>query len=818
MRVAGVAGDFGWHILDSHAQRDLDDVVLTVLCVHGNPTSSFFFRRVLAAARPGIRVIAVDQLGMGWSQRTPRRRLADRIDDLDDLIRALDVRGPVVTAAHDWGGPISLGWALRHLSGQTPVVGVVLMNTAVHQPAGSSAPWLIRAARLPLVRWLVSQGTPGFIRGTLALSPQLPAAARRGYLDPYPNPRSRAAIGDFIADIPLSRRHPSRQALDAIAEGIITGLREVPILLLWGPRDPVFSDRYLHDLVKRLPHADVHRYPQARHLVLEDAPEAVEDLMAWLDERILGSASSVPRPDPHGVSVDLGQMIRDRAERTPQGTALREVRAADARGDRLITWSALAARVGSAAQELHRRGVQRGDRVAILVPPGIDAVCAVYACWQVGAVVVVIDRGLGIAGMRRALRGVGIDHAWGTRAGRLLARSIGVRSRFPVDALPENAETGPAAAHDGSAPAAIVFTSGSTGPAKGVRYTREQIRGTCNTLIAAYDLDDADVLVAAFAPWAILGPALGLASVIPAMDLLRPSTLTAAALAEAVDRGAGTVLWASPAALRSVVDTAGRLDLDGRQGLTRLRLVLAAGAPVSSTLLEQMASLVPNARLGTPYGMTEVLPVTAVWLDDLQSSGPGPGVLVGRPVPGVEVAIDPIDANGLMGGESSGVVGEILVRAAHMRDGYHHLWGTQRRASRPAGWHRTGDVGVIDAQGRLWLGGRLAHVIWTPDGPVLPVEVEQRVETVSWVRAAAAVGVGPPGTQALVVVIIEAGEQRRHVPPRVALERIREVRACAQAPVAAVLRRASFPLDVRHQAKIDRTALADWAGRVLAGG
>lgn len=798
---------------------------LTVLCVHGNPTSSFLFRSVLAAARPGMRVIAVDQLGMGRSQRTARRRLADRVDDLDDLVAALGLRGPVVTVAHDWGGPITLGWAIRHIEGDLPVVGVVLFNTAVHQPSGS-APWLIRAARLPFVRWLVAQATTGFLRGTLALSPHLSAEVRQGYLDPYPNARSRAAIDAFIADIPLSRRHASRPTLDAIAAGIGPALERIPVLMLWGPRDPVFSDRYLHDLVARLPHADVHRYADASHLVLEDAPDAVTDLMAWLDDRVMDlsqAASAGPaRRDVEDHMVDLGRMFQDRARGERDGVALREVTSGDARDERIIGWADFATRVSSMADELRRRGVRVGNRVAILVPVGIDAVCAVYACWQVGAVVVIVDRGLGLAGMRRALRGVGIDHAIGARAGRLLARSIGVRSRIAVGALFDETISGTEVwgsfEAGGGQLAAIVFTSGSTGPAKGVRYTRGQIQLTCETLVAAYDLDDDDVLVAAFAPWAILGPALGLASVIPAMDLLRPSTLTAAALAQAVDRGSGTVLWASPAALRSVVDSAGALEEGDRRALTQLRLVLAAGAPVSTALLEQTSSLVPNARLGTPYGMTEVLPVTAVWLEELRASGPGPGVLIGRPVPGVEVAIDPCGpADPGSVEDVSGSVGEILVRARHMREGYHHLWGTQRRASRPAGWHRTGDVGSVDDNGRLWLGGRLAHVVWSADGPVLPVEVEQRVESLPWVRAAAVVGVGPVGTQQVVVIVIEASGGHRRASPRLALERIRDVRRVAGVPIAAALRRQAFPVDVRHQAKIDRTALAHWATQTLAG-
>ena len=147
-----------------------------MLCVHGNPTWSYLWRRFLAQAPAGWRVVAVDQLGMGWSERTAPRTLAQRVDDLGALTDALGITGPVVTVAHDWGGPVSLGWALAH---RDQLRGVVLTNTAVHQPAGAAAPSLIRLARTPGLRQTICVGTPAFVRTTSALSrPALPAAVR----------------------------------------------------------------------------------------------------------------------------------------------------------------------------------------------------------------------------------------------------------------------------------------------------------------------------------------------------------------------------------------------------------------------------------------------------------------------------------------------------------------------------------------------------------------------------------------------------------------------------------------------------------------
>ena len=125
------------------------------------------------------RVVAVDQLGMGWSERPAGlRTLAQRVDDLGVLTAELGISGSVVTIGHDWGGPISLGWALAH---RDQLRAVVLTNTAVHQPSGAQAPWLIRLARTPLLRRTVCAATPVFVRATSALSrPALPTGVRGG--------------------------------------------------------------------------------------------------------------------------------------------------------------------------------------------------------------------------------------------------------------------------------------------------------------------------------------------------------------------------------------------------------------------------------------------------------------------------------------------------------------------------------------------------------------------------------------------------------------------------------------------------------------
>jgi acyl-CoA synthetase (AMP-forming)/AMP-acid ligase II len=246
-----------------------------------------------------------------------------------------------------------------------------------------------------------------------------------------------------------------------------------------------------------------------------------------------------------------------------------------------------------------------------------------------------------------------------------------------------------------------------------------------------------------------------------------------------------------------------------------------------------MQRLVPHASLHTPYGMTEALPVTDISLEQIRTAaadaaagnmaGAGNGVCVGLPVHGARVAVIPLAADGTAPGNipitEPGVTGEILVGAPHVKETYDRLWLTQRESSRTAGWHRTGDVGHFDSTGRLWVEGRLAHVVTAPDAVVTPVGPEQAIERLDGVGLAAVVGVGPSGTQAVVAVVETVPRARLAGPaaPQLAA-RVREAARAAGVSVSAVLVVPAQPTDIRHNAKIDRTRLSLWAGAVLAGG
>lgn len=825
-RLVAAPDSFGerrvWHVLDNQVEQP----DLTLLCVHGNPTWSFAFRRLIASAPDGVRVIAVDQLDMGFSERTGRsRRLADRIEDLCLLTNTLGLDGPVVTVGHDWGGPVSLGWALRH---RRQLAGVALTNTAVHQPEDATAPSLIRLVRLPCILDTICRRTAGFVRGTVWVAgDRQPAAVRRGYAAPYMRADRRDAIAQFVRDIPLDQSHPTNGTLDDIAERIRQELAGTPVLLLWGPSDPVFSDLYLADLTERLPHASVHRFVGSGHLVHEH-PQAPMAVYRWLDQLDQGDDSSSP-PTGHPLWAAIERRSND------DDVAVVELHAGSSKA---ITFRGLNHDVTAIGSGLIACGVSAGDRVALMIPPGVELTATLYACWRIGAVVVFVDAGLGPKGLTQALRSARPDHLIGIpraiRGAAVLGWPGKRISASPMSAVERRllkvtsdldgirragADRSLPEPPDSAEPAAIAFTSGATGPAKGVSYRHHQAQAQCDALIRLYGIRPDDRLVAAFAPFALYGPAMGITSAVPDMDVTAPSTLTARALADSVRSIAATLVFASPAALRNVAATADGLTKEDREALEGVRLLMSAGAPVNPDVLRRAVELMPNAEAHTPYGMTEVLPVADTSLDELDAVGDGNGVCVGNPVDHVEVLIDRLDLSGAPTGETgttSGVTGEILVRAPHMRDGYDRLWNTEAAASRPAGWHRTGDVGHLDENGRLWVEGRLQHVIATAHGPVTPVGIEHAAESVPEILHAAAVGVGPRGVEQVVVVVAVA-DDAGPTPRSAGLELIDAVREAVPVEVVAVLLVDSLPVDIRHNSKIDRPRVAAWAEEALAG-
>lgn len=241
-----------------------------VVMVHGNPTWSFYYRRLIAALSPQHRVVVPDHIGCGLSEKPQRYsyRLATHIENLGRLIDHLEL-DQIDLVVHDWGGAIGLGWAVRN---PERVRRIVVLNTAAF--LSPRIPLRIAVCRYPVFGDLAVRGLNAFAGAALFMAVERPMepAVRQGFVLPYGSWADRIAIQRFVRDIPMSPRHPSWALVDEIDRELRV-LREKPMQILWGGKDWCFSDHFLAGWLQRFPAAEVVRFDHAGHYVLEDAHE-----------------------------------------------------------------------------------------------------------------------------------------------------------------------------------------------------------------------------------------------------------------------------------------------------------------------------------------------------------------------------------------------------------------------------------------------------------------------------------------------------------------------------------------------------------------
>jgi olefin beta-lactone synthetase len=501
------------------------------------------------------------------------------------------------------------------------------------------------------------------------------------------------------------------------------------------------------------------------------------------------------------------------------------------------------------AHGLRTVGIRRGMRTVLMAPPSLEFFALTFALFKLGAVLVLIDPGMGLRHLGRCLGEaqpeafIGVRKAhmarrvlgWARRSVRI---TIGVGSRLfcqhalcSVPSPPVNdggLNTFAPADVTADETAAILFTSGSTGIAKGAVYTHGIFAAQVEALRRLYDIRPGEIDLATFPLFALFAPALGMTAVIPDMDPTRPARVHPPNIFEAVEDWGVTNMFGSPALINAV----SRWGVAHGVRLPSLRRVISAGAPVPASVIERMAKLLPpNAEVFTPYGATECLPVASIGSREILGetralTAAGAGVCVGRPVPDIEVAIIPISDEPIATWDESlrlppNQIGEIAVTGPFVTKTYHaRPEGTKLAKIIDKGglvWHRMGDVGYLDDCGRLWFCGRKAHRVMTGSETLFTIPVEAVFNTHPAVYRTALVGIGSAGKQ-LPVLCVEL-EPAAHGSDRSQLTG--ELSAIGgkynhTQSIQRFLYHPAFPVDVRHNAKIFREKLAVWAAKRLA--
>jgi haloalkane dehalogenase len=270
-----------------------------VVMVHGNPTWSFYYRKLVAALRGSHRVIVPDHIGCGLSDKPDDRRyrytLASRVDDLERLLESLGIDGDVTLVLHDWGGMIGMGYACRH---PDSIARLVVLNTAAFRiPRGKRLPWQLRVFRFPWLGEFFVRGRGLFHRAATrycCTRRPMSRAVKQALIAPYDSWQNRIAIHRFVQDIPLSPRDPS-YALTAQVDDSLGQFRDRPMLICWGAQDFVFDDDFLQEWIRRFPDAQVHRFADAGHYVLEDAGD---EIVALVKDFLSQTHPAAPAADP----------------------------------------------------------------------------------------------------------------------------------------------------------------------------------------------------------------------------------------------------------------------------------------------------------------------------------------------------------------------------------------------------------------------------------------------------------------------------------------------------------------------------------------
>jgi len=491
------------------------------------------------------------------------------------------------------------------------------------------------------------------------------------------------------------------------------------------------------------------------------------------------------------------------------------------------------------AAGLESIGIRRGVRTILMVKPSLDFFALTFALFKTGAIPVMVDPGMGIRRMLGCLQEgrpaafIGIPRAHVLR--KLCPKyfdtvkiwvTVGRRwlwGGYRLQDLRKDRKKPYVAARTGrDETAAILFTTGSTGPAKGVVYTHGVFDAQIRQIGSHFNITPDEIDLPTFPLFALFDPALGMTAVIPDMDPTQPARVDPARIIEAIWNQGVTNMFASPALLNRV----GAYGKANNIKLPSLKRVVSAGAPVSPANIQQFSGMMDKkAQIHTPYGATEAVPVISIGSQEIlaetkELSEKGYGMCVGRPINNIDAKLikisdSPIETWSEELLVKDGEIGEIVVKGDLVTRQYFMRPKDDALAKirdNEEIRHRMGDLGWQDKKERIWFCGRKNHRVTTGDGDMFTIPCESVFNNHPTVFRSALVGIGPKGEQCPVICIEinkDHGDEDMDALERLLLKMARENPMTAS--IKNILFHQSFPVDIRHNAKIFREKLAVWA-------
>ena len=532
-------------------------------------------------------------------------------------------------------------------------------------------------------------------------------------------------------------------------------------------------------------------------------------------------------------TFNIAARLAQWADQKPESVALIEMRSGRQR-----TFKELEQESNRLASGLIQFGMKSGERVLLMVPYGIDFVTLTFSMFKAGLIPVLIDPGLGKKNVLKCIKqvqphgmiAIPLAHAIkkffpGTFKSIQHNVTVGTRWFWGGASLNKLLDSGKTdfkmASMEKEHPAAILFTSGSTGPAKGVLFSHGIFNHQVKILQEQFDIQPDETDLPTFPLFGLFSSGLGMTSIIPDMDSTKPAHVDPKNIIVPIQNFKISSSFGSPA----LWDTVSQYCLDQNIQLPTLKRIIMAGGPVSGDLLARFETIIDKScKIYTPYGATEVLPVSLIErreiLDETWSlSNQGKGTCVGHPIPGVEIKIIEISDQPILKWQDvtesgTNIVGEIAVKAEWATRTYFNRQDLTQLAKIEDGnsfWHRMGDLGRLDEKNRLWFYGRKNQRVVTEFETLYTIPCEAIFNQHPDVKRSALVGTGYKTKPVIIIEPVERIKSQAARQKFTAELLERGAKSSLTQSITKVLFHEEFPVDVRHNAKIFREKLSLWA-------
>ena len=532
-------------------------------------------------------------------------------------------------------------------------------------------------------------------------------------------------------------------------------------------------------------------------------------------------------------TFNIAARLEHWADQKPESVALIEMRSGRQR-----TFKELEQESSRLASGLVQFGMKSGERVLLMVPYGIDFVTLTFAMFKAGLIPVLIDPGLGKKNVLKCIKQVQPHGMIAIPLAHAIKKifpanfksiqhnvTVGTRWFWGGASLNKLLDSGKTdfkmASMEKEHPAAILFTSGSTGPAKGVLFSHGIFNHQVRILQEQFDIQPDETDLPTFPLFGLFSSGLGMTSIIPDMDSTKPAHVDPKNIIVPIQNFKISSSFGSPA----LWDTVSQYCLDQNIQLPTLKRIIMAGGPVSGDLLARFETIVDKScKIYTPYGATEVLPVSLIdrreILDETWSlSNQGKGTCVGHPIPGVEIKIIEISDQPILKWQDvtesgTNIVGEIAVKAEWATRTYFNRQDLTQLAKIEDGnsfWHRMGDLGRLDEKNRLWFYGRKNQRVVTEFETLYTIPCEAIFNQHPDVKRSALVGTGYKTKPVIIIEPVERIKSQAARQKFTAELLERGAKSSLTQSITKVLFHEEFPVDVRHNAKIFREKLSLWA-------